>query len=74
MPEAVLDDLRDRLARTRWPDQIPGSGWGYGTDLAYLQDLYRRVNAEGHTRAAATCPSCGHEFGVDIAGGRVGES
>ena len=35
----VLDDLRDRLARTRWPDQIPGSGWGYGTDGAYLQDL-----------------------------------
>jgi epoxide hydrolase len=39
VPEAVLDDLRDRLARTRWPDQIPGSGWGYGTDLAYLQDV-----------------------------------
>src|SRR3954470_12347497 len=39
IPEAVLDDLRDRLARTRWPDQIPASGWGYGTDLAYLQDL-----------------------------------
>ena len=39
VPDAVLDDLRDRLARTRWPDQIPGSGWGYGTDRAYLQDL-----------------------------------
>jgi pimeloyl-ACP methyl ester carboxylesterase len=39
VPEAVLDDLHDRLARTRWPDQIPGSGWDYGTDLAYLQDL-----------------------------------
>jgi pimeloyl-ACP methyl ester carboxylesterase len=39
VPEAVLDDLRDRLARTRWPDQIPGSGWDYGTDLVYLQDL-----------------------------------
>jgi pimeloyl-ACP methyl ester carboxylesterase len=39
VPEAVLDDLRDRLARTRWPDQIPGTGWDYGTDLAYLQDL-----------------------------------
>ena len=36
---AVLDDLRDRLARTRWTDQIPGSGWGYGTDLEYLRDL-----------------------------------
>jgi microsomal epoxide hydrolase len=35
----VLDDLRERLARTRWPDQIPGSEWGYGTDLAYLQEL-----------------------------------
>ena len=28
VPEAVLDDLRDRLARTRWPDQIPGIGLG----------------------------------------------
>ena len=39
VPEAVLDDLRDRLRRTRWSDQIPGSGWGYGTDLAYLQSV-----------------------------------
>ncbi|MDQ1462014.1 MAG: epoxide hydrolase, partial [Actinomycetota bacterium] len=39
VPAEVLDDLRDRLARTRWPDQIPGSGWDYGTDLVYLQDL-----------------------------------
>lgn len=39
VPEEVLNDLRDRLARTRWPDQIPGSGWDYGTDLAYLQGL-----------------------------------
>jgi hypothetical protein len=46
----------------------------FASDLAFLQDLYRRVNAEGHTRAAATCPSCGHEFAIDLAGGRVGES
>jgi len=39
VPDSVLDDLRDRLVRTRWPDQIPGSGWDYGTDLTYLQDL-----------------------------------
>jgi microsomal epoxide hydrolase len=39
VPEAVLDDLRDRLARTRWPDQIPNTPWDYGTDLTYLQDL-----------------------------------
>jgi pimeloyl-ACP methyl ester carboxylesterase len=37
--DAVLEDLRDRLARTRWPDQIPNSSWEYGTDIEYLRDL-----------------------------------
>jgi microsomal epoxide hydrolase len=37
--QAVLDDLKDRLGRTRWPDQIPDTGWDYGTNLAYLQEL-----------------------------------
>ncbi|GAA5024673.1 hypothetical protein [Actinopolymorpha pittospori] len=46
----------------------------FASDVAFLQDLYRRVNAEGHTRAGVTCPSCGHGFAVDIAGGRLGES
>lgn len=46
----------------------------YAADLAFLQDLYRRVNQEGHTHAAVTCPSCSHEFTVDVAGGRPGES
>ena len=39
VPEEVLTDLRDRLRRTRWPDQIPGTEWVYGTDLTTLQDL-----------------------------------
>jgi hypothetical protein len=46
----------------------------FASDLAFLQDLYRRVNQEGHTRAAVTCPSCQHELVVDVAGGRLGES
>ncbi len=45
----------------------------FASDLAFLQDLYRRVNQEGHTRAAGTCPSCGTDFAVDVAGGRLGE-
>jgi len=28
--DAELSDLRDRLAYTRWPDELPGIGWGYG--------------------------------------------
>ena len=39
IPEADLDDLRDRLARTRWPDGLPGVGWGYGVPLGYLKEL-----------------------------------
>jgi len=27
IPQTALDDLRDRLARTRWPDELPGTGW-----------------------------------------------
>lgn len=46
----------------------------FATDLAFLQDLYRRINTEGHTRASVTCPACHHEFAVDVAGGRLGES
>src|SRR5262245_43157311 len=37
--EAVLRDLNDRLGRTRWPDQIDGTGWEYGVPLAYMKDL-----------------------------------
>tara|TARA_B100000315_G_scaffold98547_1_gene90554 strand:+ start:49 stop:1200 length:1152 start_codon:yes stop_codon:yes gene_type:complete len=39
VPDDDVDDLRRRLAATRWPDQIPGSGWDYGCDLTWLQDL-----------------------------------
>src|SRR4030095_9138949 len=38
-PDAAIDDLRARLARTRWPDQAPGAPWAYGTDVPYLQAL-----------------------------------
>ena len=37
--EDVLTDLRERLKRTRWPDEIPGSGWDYGSNLAYVKEL-----------------------------------
>jgi hypothetical protein len=46
----------------------------FASDLAFLQDLYRRINTEGHTRAAVTCPSCQEKFSVDLTGGRLGGS
>lgn len=37
--EAVLADLRDRVRKTRWPDQIPGIGWQQGANLDYVKEL-----------------------------------
>jgi pimeloyl-ACP methyl ester carboxylesterase len=39
IPQADLDDLRDRLAGTRWPDQLPGVGWDYGIALDDVREL-----------------------------------
>ncbi len=46
----------------------------FAPDLAFLQDLYRQVNTEGHTHVGVACPSCNHEFSVDLAGGASGGS
>ncbi len=39
IPQAALSDLRQRLARTRFPDEIPGVGWSRGVPLDYLRNL-----------------------------------
>jgi pimeloyl-ACP methyl ester carboxylesterase len=39
IPQADLDDLADRLARTRWPDELPGAGWDYGIPLSRVKEL-----------------------------------
>ena len=37
--DATLADLKDRLARTRWPDELSDAGWDYGVPLGYLREL-----------------------------------
>jgi pimeloyl-ACP methyl ester carboxylesterase len=39
IPQAQLDDLRERLARTRWPAELPGGGWTRGAPPAYVEEL-----------------------------------
>jgi microsomal epoxide hydrolase len=39
VPESAIADLRERLARTRFPDQAPGEPWAYGTNVDYLRGL-----------------------------------
>lgn len=37
--QEILDDLRERLEHTRWPDEVSGSNWRYGANLNYMKEL-----------------------------------
>jgi pimeloyl-ACP methyl ester carboxylesterase len=39
IPKADLEDLHERLASTRWPDELPGVGWSRGVPLGHLKEL-----------------------------------
>ena len=64
----VIEKLGD--LRTVGPNIVESL---FSSDLAYLQDFYRRVNEEGTAMLPAKCPSCGHDFEVDM-GASLGES
>ena len=49
--DSVLDDLRQRLAGTRWPDEMPNSGWDYGSNLGYVKELVEYWRTEFDWRA-----------------------
>jgi len=63
LPQATLDDLRQRLSQTRWPDEVRDAGWEYGANLEYMHELIaywrdrfdwraqeRAINAFAHFR------------------------
>ncbi|MFT4413304.1 epoxide hydrolase family protein [Fredinandcohnia humi] len=39
IPQTEIDDLNDRLDRTRWPDELPGLGWSYGTPMHVVKEM-----------------------------------
>ena len=49
--DSTLEDLRHRLALTRFPDQIAGTGWEYGTPIAYVRELVEYWRADYDWRA-----------------------
>ncbi|MCD6054971.1 MAG: epoxide hydrolase [Rubrobacteraceae bacterium] len=71
IPQADLDDLADRLARTRWTDEIEGAGWDYGTSLGYLKGLtdYWRDGFDWRKQEAELNRSA--QFWAEIGGFRI---
>jgi pimeloyl-ACP methyl ester carboxylesterase len=68
VPDAVLEDLRARLARTRFPDEIRDSGWTYGTNLAYLKELIAYWRARYDWRAAEASLNAIAQFRARVGG------
>jgi microsomal epoxide hydrolase len=66
--DAAIADLRERLARTRYPDQAPGDPWAYGTDVGYLQQLVRHWHGRFDWRAQEARLNAFPQFKVPLHG------
>ena len=71
IPQADLDYLHDRLARARWPGELPGVGWERGIPLDYLKELAgywrTRYDWRGAEAQLNACP----QFTTEIDGQRI---
>jgi pimeloyl-ACP methyl ester carboxylesterase len=68
IPQPVLDDLHERLAHTRWPDEIAGAGWDYGVPLAYLRELVAHWRERFDWRAQERSINRLHHYHADVDG------
>jgi pimeloyl-ACP methyl ester carboxylesterase len=68
VPEEAIADLRDRLARTRLPDQAPADPWAYGTDVGYLRQLVEYWRSTFDWRAEEARLNAFPQFKVPLGG------
>jgi len=66
--DEVLADLRRRLAATRWPDEVDGAGWDYGTNLSYLKTLVAYWRDDFDWRAQESMLNQYAQFRADVDG------
>lgn len=64
----ILTDLHERLARTRWPDELPDAGWDYGTNRTYLQQLVTYWREQYDWRAQERLLNTFPQFQTEIDG------
>ena len=66
--DSDLDDLRARLERTRWPDELPGTGWDYGSNLDYIKELVDYWRTKFDWRAQEQLINSFSHFKTDVDG------
>jgi len=68
VPDPVLDDLKARLERTRWPDELPGTGWDYGSNLDHIKELVEYWRTEFDWRAQERLINSFSHFKTEVDG------
>ncbi len=71
IPQADLDDLHERIDRTRWPEELPGAGWAYGVPGDYLREVTRYWRHEYDWRAAESALNAWPQFTTHIDGAHI---
>ncbi|TDC05333.1 epoxide hydrolase, partial [Streptomyces sp. 8K308] len=71
IPQAAVDDLRARLANTRWPDELPGVGWSRGVPVGYLRELADHWRTAYDWRAREAALNAHPQFVTTIEGQRL---
>ncbi|MFF0370706.1 epoxide hydrolase family protein [Micromonospora sp. NPDC005087] len=71
VPQRDLDDLQERLGRTRWPDELPGVGWAYGVPREYLKELVQYWRQDYDWRAAEARLNRWPQFTTTIDGANI---
>ena len=68
VPDSILDDLKSRLERTRWPDELPGTNWDYGSNLDYVKELVEYWRAKFDWRAQERLLNSFSHFKTEVDG------
>ena len=71
VPDEALADLRSRLARTRWPDELPGAGWSYGVPVTRVRELAEHWRTAYDWRRAEARLNAFPQFTTVIDGQRI---
>ena len=66
--QSVLDDLQVRLTHTRWPDEISGAEWDYGSNLDYIKELVEYWRTDFDWRAQEKKLNAFHHFKSEVEG------
>jgi len=71
VPDNVLADLRHRLAKARWPDQLPGTSWEYGADIDKVRELAGYWQNQYDWRAQETRINSFKQYTTEIDGQKI---